>query len=288
MSDTIKHIDIVLIKKGRNPRMRFHREKLEDLAASIREHGLIQPIVLEPVGNGYELVAGERRLRAHELLGLTEINSIIRERTDHNGRERYISALVENIQREDMNPVEQAHAYQVLIDEYAMSVRDISKKIGKVEATIYNSLLLTKLEIEIQEMIEDGFWKDPRFVRGLLEIEDSKTRIALAERLFKNKVSLNGCLAAVGKAKKIIKEASKPARNTYRRGTPAFGFADEPVKPLRWDAMRQAGKVPEWELVVHSVQKTCKNCALRDIANEINCRDCPTVYLVRTLMEGAK
>src|SRR5690349_7874815 len=111
----LKMIPINKIVKLRNPRKRFDEDASRELALSIKEHGLLQPIVVEPDKHDtYVLVMGERRLRAHELLRRTNIKAVIRDRTNHNGRERFIDAFIENDQRVDMNPIERAKAYQLL------------------------------------------------------------------------------------------------------------------------------------------------------------------------------
>jgi ParB/RepB/Spo0J family partition protein len=285
---TLKTIPINKIVKGRNPRKRFDEEAMRELALSIKEHGLLQPIVVEPhKNNTYVLVMGERRLRAHELLRRTNIKAVIRDRTNHNGRERFIDAFIENDQRVDMNPIERAKAYQALIDEYHMSVRDISKQTGKTEAMIGNFLVLTRLDPEIQEMIEEGFWKDPRVARGLLEIENPKIRVELAKRLWQQKLTLAGSLLAIERTKVAIETTSHKHKPVAGR-VPVIELAKAEQKPMRWDSMRQLGKLPEWDLVVHAATQTCEACPLRDIASEFNCSDCASVFLLRKLMEATQ
>lgn len=300
---TAQTIPIKQIVKGRNPRTRFDQGKLEELALSIQERGLIHPIVVEPYKQGtYVLVAGERRLRAYELLKRTRIKAIVQDCSNHNGRERLLDSIIENVQREDMDPIDEANAYLALKQEFDMSEADIARKTGKAAVIINNCLLLTKLEPEIQEMIRQGFWKDPRLARGLLQLPDKKVRLALAKKLHDGRISLNGCLSAVTSTLATlqappVKRGPKPknpepyfARNSSLGAdqVPAVEFAGAQERPLRWDALRQLGQVPEWLLVVRAAESTCRSCPLRDSASPLNCEGCAAVSLQQRLMEVAK
>jgi ParB family chromosome partitioning protein len=279
------HVPVERIRVGNNPRKRFEEESIAGLAQSIKSRGQHQPIIVEADADGwYELVSGERRLRATKLNGSKTIEAVVRGRTNHNGRERFLDALLENDQREDMTPMELANAYLFLQTEYGMSVRDISKEIGKSEATIGNLLVLTKLDPEIQEMIEDGLWKDPRFVRGLLTIANKEARIKLAEHLWSHRVSLKGCLKAVGDYGRLIGAAKKKER--IQKGTPSMVLSGASFnKPTGWDMLKQLGQAPEWNLVVKSAERTCEQCPLRGMASRSTCSDCGAVTMLRTMME---
>lgn len=283
---TLQNIPIEKIHPGRNPRTHFDEAELEGLANSIRARGQKQPIVVEPDKDGYLLVMGERRLRAVKMLGQTSIEAYVRERTNHNGRERFVDAVIENDQREEMTPMDTARAYQVLHDEYGMTVRQISKLIGKRESTIDHLLLLTQLDEEIQTMIDEGFWKDMRLARGLLQITDKDTRLELAHLLWKRRAPLKACLAAVEKA--LTASRSKPKRTVIPKDeTPAIVLSAA-SKPASWDMLKQLGRVPEWELVVLSAARTCEKCPLRSMASRITCQDCGAVEILRKLMEGSR
>jgi ParB family chromosome partitioning protein len=127
--------------------------ELETLAASIREHGILQPILVTEVLDGYQVVAGERRLRASQLAGLERIPAIIRQLAD---REQLELALVENLQREDLGPLEEAHAYRSLVDEFGMSQEAIAARVGRARSTVSNTLRLLDLDVRIQAAIVDG------------------------------------------------------------------------------------------------------------------------------------
>src|SRR3954466_15850639 len=137
----------------RQPRQRFDAEQLEALAASIREHGVIQPILVPETLDGYQLVAGERRLRASQLAGLERIPAVIRQVAD---RDQLEVALVENLQRADLGPMEEAGAYQALIREFDLTHEDIARRVGRAKSTITNTLRLLDLDDRVQAALIDG------------------------------------------------------------------------------------------------------------------------------------
>lgn len=137
----------------KQPRQDFDEAAIAELADSIRQHGLIQPIVVRPMGAVYQIVAGERRWRACRMLGMSDVPVIIKEFTDE---ETAQIALIENIQRQDLNPVEEAAAYRSLMDEYGMTQETLSKAVGKSRSAIANAVRLLKLPDEIVEMLRKG------------------------------------------------------------------------------------------------------------------------------------
>lgn len=160
------------------PRSRFDAESLDELTASIRELGVLQPIVVETTSGGYRLVAGERRWRAAKRAGLPTIPAVIREST---GDHTLVEALVENVQRADLTPVEEARAYKQLLEEYGMSQAEVAKRVGKSRPTISNTLRLLSLPTEVQAMVEDGRLTGGH-VRALVGLEDQKFGRYLADR----------------------------------------------------------------------------------------------------------
>jgi ParB family chromosome partitioning protein len=137
----------------RQPRQRMDQDELEGLAASIREHGVLQPILVTETLNGYQLVAGERRFRASQLAGLERIPAVIRQLAD---RDQLELALVENLQRADLGPMEEAHAYHSLATEFAMTHDQIAQRVGRAKSTITNTIHLLDLEASVQEALLDG------------------------------------------------------------------------------------------------------------------------------------
>ena len=160
------------------PRTRFREEALEELARSIRASGIIQPLLLRPQGARYQLIAGERRWRAAQRAGLSRVPAVIREVPEEQALE---ITLVENIQREDLNPLEQARAFERLMADFQLTQEDVAARTGKDRATVANAVRLLKLEKPLQEMIEDGCISAGHG-RALLAISDAKLRQALAQR----------------------------------------------------------------------------------------------------------
>ena len=137
----------------RQPRQRMDEGELESLAASIREHGVLQPILVTETLDGYQLVAGERRFRAGQLAGLERIPAIVRQLAD---REQLELALVENLQREDLGPMEEAHAFQSLVDDFGMSQDEVATRVGRARSTVANTLRLLDLDPRVQTAVAAG------------------------------------------------------------------------------------------------------------------------------------
>ncbi len=150
------------------PRAGFDREPLAELEASIREHGVLQPVLLRPSGDRYELVAGERRWRAAVAAGLSSVPAVVRQMDDRNALE---VALVENLQREDLNPMERARAYRRLIDEFGLTQEQVARRVGRSQPTIANAVRLLSLPAEVQASLEAGRITEGH-ARALLAIPD--------------------------------------------------------------------------------------------------------------------
>jgi ParB family chromosome partitioning protein len=149
-------IDIPLVSIRSNPdqpRRRFGEAEMATLVASIREHGVLQPILVAETFDGYQLIAGERRVRAAQAAGLERIPAIVRELDD---RERLELALVENLQREDLDPIEAAHGFRRLIDDFGFTHEDIAERVGRARSTVANTLRLLQLAVVVQAAIADG------------------------------------------------------------------------------------------------------------------------------------
>lgn len=169
------------------PRTSFNEETLKELATSIKELGVIQPITVRKVDfNQYQLVSGERRLRASKLAGLVKIPSYIRIANDQESLEM---ALVENIQRQDLDPIEIALSYQRLIDEISLTQEQLSDRVGKKRSTIANYLRLLKLDPIIQTGMRDGF-VSMGHGRALINIDDKKDQIKIYEKIISNSLSV--------------------------------------------------------------------------------------------------
>jgi ParB family chromosome partitioning protein len=160
------------------PRTRFREEALDELARSIQSSGIIQPLVLRPIGSRFQLIAGERRWRAAQRAGLTKVSAIVRQVPDELALEM---TLVENIQREDLNAIEAARAFERLMDEFQLTQEAVAERTGKDRATVANSIRLLKLEPTIQDWIEEGKLTAGHG-RALLAVADSPLRMRYAQR----------------------------------------------------------------------------------------------------------
>ena len=135
------------------PRKNFDEESLQELADSIRQYGILQPLIVQKKGNHYEIIAGERRWRAAKLAGITDVPVLIRE---YDKQQTMEIALIENVQRADLNPIEEAQAFQQLIQEFHLTQEEIANRVSKNRATITNSMRLLKLDVRVQDMLADG------------------------------------------------------------------------------------------------------------------------------------
>lgn len=185
--DKVIYIGINDIKPNANqPRKNFDEEKIEDLAASIISHGIIQPLIVRKSKVGYEIVAGERRYRASRKAGLKQVPCIVREFTD---RENMLIAIIENMQREDLDPVEEAEGLNQMIKTYGLTQEEVSKSVGKSRPYITNALRLLNLSEKIKAMLASGVIS-PGHGRALLSIKDEKKREVLAKRIEKEGLSV--------------------------------------------------------------------------------------------------
>ena len=190
------------------PRTRFREEALEELAQSIRATGVIQPIVTRPVGPRFQLIAGERRWRAAQRAGLHRIPAIVRDVSDHVALEM---TVVENLQREDLNPVEQARAFETLINTFGLTQEDAATRTGKDRATIANSLRLLKLDAPILVFLEEGKLSAGHG-RALLSIENSAARLTAARRAAEGKLTVRAVeRLATRSSKRPSVELEEPA-----------------------------------------------------------------------------
>lgn len=168
------------------PRKRFDEDALHELAESIKQFGVIQPLIVQKRDKHYEIIAGERRWRASRLAGLKKIPVIIK---DYTPQEVLEIALIENIQREDLNPIEEAYAYQRLIKEYNLKQDELAERVSKSRATITNSMRLLKLEEKVQQMLIDDLISSGH-ARALLPLEDPGVQYETACKIFDEKLNV--------------------------------------------------------------------------------------------------
>ncbi len=198
----LKITDIVSNEK--QPRRNFQKEALNELAESIREHGIVQPIVVRKTKDNYEIVAGERRWRAARLAGLKKIPVVIK---DYSEMQALEIALIENLQREDLNPIEEAFAYKSLIEEHKVTQEEIAKRIGKSRPFIANTIRLLNLDDEIKELLIEGKISAGH-ARALLTIDNKGKRIEIANRIIKEGLNVRQ-IERLGVDKKPKKRDSK-------------------------------------------------------------------------------
>lgn len=168
------------------PRKNFDEDALQELSESIKQFGLIQPIVVKKQDNYYEIVAGERRWRAARIAGLKEVPVIVKE---YNERESMEIAIVENLQREDLNPIEEAQAYRRLIEEFGLKQDEAAQRVSKSRTAVTNAMRLLKLDERVQQMVIDDMISGGH-ARTLLAIENKEEQYAMAMLVFDNKMSV--------------------------------------------------------------------------------------------------
>lgn len=208
--DTVKYIKTFDIMPNANqPRKTFDEEKIQDLANSIIEHGVIQPIVLRKKDAGYEIVAGERRWRAAIKAGLSEVPCLIRELDDE---QNMLIAIIENMQREDLNPIEEAEGLNQMIVTYGMTQEQVSKNVGKSRPYITNSLRLLKLPEYVLELISKGKISAAHG-RTVITIDDEEARKNLCSRIVKEGLSVRETERLAAEIGKPKKKPAKRAKN---------------------------------------------------------------------------
>jgi ParB/RepB/Spo0J family partition protein len=273
-----------ILPNPEQPRREFDREALDELKRSILAYDLLQPITVEEAGDHYILIDGERRLRACRLANFAEIEATVRPALNGNGKqERLAMALVANLQRSDLNPIEEAKGYQALKDQ-GLSVREISKRLGISEPRISNALLLLRLDEPIQRLIEKGkFTTMPNQIFALLKVPDAEARVMLAEKLAARGLGKNG-KALANSIDQLIKRLAGQMPYADDKA-PAAELATKQVELPKWDIISQAGKVPSWGVVYKSALATCNACPLRPAASEVICKNCQAAKLLREMIK---
>jgi|TARA_Y100000992_G_scaffold256319_1_gene189777 ParB family chromosome partitioning protein len=211
----IDSLEIEFIKTNPfQPRTNFNKEKIDELALSISKYGIIQPITVKKLKNGYyELISGERRLRASKLLGLKKIPAYVK---SNRKKESLEMALVENIQREDLDPIEVATSYEKLINEIGLTQTEISERVGKKRSTITNYIRLLKLDTIIQIGIRDKFISMGHG-RALINIDDFKLQIEIYKKIVSKKLSVRETEDLIRKKKGINKKIRSKNQTAYTK-----------------------------------------------------------------------
>lgn len=205
--NSIVYININDIKPNENqPRKVFNEEKISELAASIIEHGIIQPLVVRKHGRGYEIVAGERRWRASRKAELKEVPCIIRDFTDE---ENMLVAIIENMQREDLNPIEEAEGINQMIKTYGLTQEEVSKSVSKSRPYITNALRLLKLPENVQSLVTEGKISSGH-ARALIPVTDNKVQQDICDRIINEGLS-------VRKVEEIASDLGKPRKKPVKK-----------------------------------------------------------------------
>ena len=183
------------------PRKNFDEESLQELADSIKQYGILQPLIVQKKGNHYEIIAGERRWRAAKLAGITDVPVLIRE---YDKQQTMEIALIENVQRADLNPIEEAQAFQQLIQEFHLTQEEIANRVSKNRATITNSMRLLKLDVRVQDMLADGKISSGH-ARALLGLEEGERQYQVAVKINEEKLSVRD-------VEKLVKMMNRPPK----------------------------------------------------------------------------
>ncbi len=197
------------------PRKRFDEKKLEELALSIQEHGIVEPILVRKQGTRYRILAGERRWRAAQRAGLKEVPALVREVSD---TEAFEIALIENIQRADLNAIEEAEAYDLLVREHGLTQEEVSKRVGKERSTVANALRLLRLPEEVREAVRGG-QLEMGHARALLSLEGADKIRQAAQRVVREKLSVRATESLV---RLLLSGGKKPQKKAGSSDSPAI------------------------------------------------------------------
>ena len=224
-NEAILHLNTSDIKSGRyQPRTDFNQQKLQELISSIKEQGVVQPILVRKTDSGYEIIAGERRLRAVKSLGIDKIPAIVREVDDVNAME---IGLIENIQREDLNVIEEAKAYSRLTKEFHYTHEQIAQAVGKDRTSVTNALRMLNLPMKIQQLILEDIITMGH-ARALLSVADPHSQMTMCEKIIKKGLS-------VREAEQLVKP------HTAKRKAPGYESQDPHLRAAEDDLQKTLG-----------------------------------------------
>jgi ParB family chromosome partitioning protein len=201
------------------PRKNFDEDALQELADSIKQFGLLQPILVQDKNDYYEIIAGERRWRAAKIAGLKEVPVIIK---NYSNQEIVEISLIENIQREDLNPIEEAQAYKRLLEEFSLKQDEVAERVSKSRTAVTNSMRLLKLSEPVQQMIIDGMLSTGH-ARALIPIEDAEQQLQVAQKIFDEKLS-------VREVEKLVKNILKPAEEPKKEDDKAIKYIYQDIE----------------------------------------------------------
>lgn len=222
-------VKVSLIESNRDqPRKDFNEEELQELAESIKNYGVLQPLLVQKKGTSYELIAGERRWRAAKLAGLREVPVVLRE---YNKQQAMEIALIENVQRSDLNPIEEAQAYQQLVKEFHLTQEEIAVRVSKNRATITNAMRLLKLDSQIQDLLIKGMISSGH-ARALLSLEDGQLQKKAAQEILDRGLSVRETEKLVKKMGKDLSPKEEKAEKRDDALTLIFRELEERMKSI--------------------------------------------------------
>ena len=234
--NAVQNIDINKIRPNQDqPRQNFDEEKIAELADSILEHGIIEPLIVRKVKNGYEIVAGERRYRAARKAEMKEVPCLVRELTDE---QNMLFAIIENLQREDLNAIEEADAFDKMISAYGLTQEQVSKSVGKSRPYIANALRLLKLPQEIRSMVIGGDISSGH-ARALINITDEKKQLILARRAKEEGLTVRTIEQLAGELTPTAKPGKKAPK---KKKDPDVARVEEELKKVVGTKVRINGK----------------------------------------------
>lgn len=300
---TLQDIPIDQIKPDPNqPRKIFDEDALADLAGSIREHGVLQPIGVYKNGSGYVIKHGERRWRACKLAGLAAIPAIIGDTPD--ALTTRLRQFVENDQREHLNVIEAALFYRSMLEEEGLSKNELARRLGRGGHTTFinSALIWLELEDEIQAAVAaKRLPKDARVAKALLEVPDTAARVKLGVALAGRRAGIDACITAAGDVTKKLQQAPKGSNIT----APSIALSLSgrvgslpSSQKIGWQDMRESAQAmckkcslkgivkhpePAWALVLEVAEKTCGKCIAQNGRDLQVCRECPGVAIIRQL-----
>ena len=210
------------------PRKIFEEESLEELAESIRQYGVLQPLLVQKKENYYEIIAGERRWRAAKMAGLTEVPVLIKE---YSRQEVMEISLIENIQRENLNPIEEARAYQMLLEEFHLRQEDVANRVSKSRTAITNTMRLLKLDERVQSMLIEKEISSGH-ARALLALEDKEKQFFMAQKICSEQMSVRETESQVRKLLEPEKEKKKEKPENNPSVDLAYAQAEEKLKGI--------------------------------------------------------
>ena len=202
-----------IIANEKQPRKNFDEEELLQLTESIKQYGVLQPLLVKKDGENYRIIAGERRYRAAKEAGLKEIPVVVRDYTSQQAAE---ISIIENVQRADLNPMEEAMAYQMLIDDYGLKQEEVAEKVSKNRTTITNSLRLLKLSENVRMMVAGGTLSAGH-ARALIPVEDEETQYTLAKEIVEKQLS-------VRETEKLVKQAGRKKPEKKKKDEPDYSI----------------------------------------------------------------